>query len=68
MSFKNIDNFIKIVNSTIDNGNINLLEKAIKKYQNTIPNKYIKCAKVILDELLIEKMDSLILNSNTLIF
>jgi hypothetical protein len=68
MNFKHIDTFIKIVNKTIDNGNINLLEKAIKKYQNTIPNKYIKCAKVILDELLIEKMEILMVNSNKLIF
>jgi hypothetical protein len=68
MNFKHIDNFVKIVNRTIDNGNINLLEKAIKKYQNIIPNKYIKCAKVILDELLVEKMESLIVNSNSLIF
>jgi hypothetical protein len=68
MNFKHIDTFIKIVNKTIDNGNINLLEKAIKKYQNTIPNKYIKCAWVILDELLIEKMEILMVSSNKLIF
>lgn len=64
MSIKQIDKFIKIVNNTIDNGNVTLLEKAIKKYKNKIPIKYISSANIILDELLVEKMESLLIYTN----
>jgi hypothetical protein len=52
-----VDEFIIIIDNAIDNGNIDNLAKAINYYQNSIPINYIKCAKNILYELLIEKME-----------
>ena len=52
-----VDEFITIIDNAIDNGNIDNLVKAINYYQNSIPINYIKCAKIILYELLIEKME-----------
>ena len=52
-----VDEFITIIDKAIDNGNIDNLAKAINYYQNSIPINYINCAKIILYELLIEKME-----------
>jgi hypothetical protein len=52
-----VDKFITIIDNAIDNGNIDNLVKAINYYQNSIPINYINCAKIILYELLIEKME-----------
>jgi hypothetical protein len=52
-----IDEFITIIDNAIDDGNVDNLAKAINYYQNSIPINYIKSAKIILYELLIEKME-----------
>jgi hypothetical protein len=52
-----IDEFITIITNAIDDGNVDNLVKAINYYQNSIPINYIKSAKIILYELLIEKME-----------
>ena len=52
-----VDEFITIIDKAIDNGNIDNLVKAINYYQNSIPINYIVSAKIILYELLIEKME-----------
>ncbi len=52
-----IDEFITIITNAIDDGNVDNLAKAINYYQNSIPINYIKSAKIILYELLIEKME-----------
>ena len=57
MSIQTIDKFIIIIDNAIDNGNVDNLVKAINYYQNSIPINYINCAKTILYELLIEKME-----------
>lgn len=52
-----VDEFITIIDNAIHNGNIDNLVKAITHYQNSIPINYINSAKIILYELLIEKME-----------
>jgi hypothetical protein len=52
-----VDEFIIIIDKAIDDGNVDILVKAITHYQNSIPINYIKSAKNILYELLIEKME-----------
>jgi hypothetical protein len=52
-----VDEFITIIDKAIDDGNVDILVKAINYYQNRIPINYIKSAKNILYELLIEKME-----------
>ena len=62
MSLIEIDNFINIINKAIDDGNINILMKAITHYENKIPIKYIKTGKTILTELLTEKMETVLIS------
>jgi hypothetical protein len=62
MSIQTIDKFISVINNAIDNGNVDNLVKAINYYQNSIPINYINCAKNILYELLIEKMECVKIN------
>jgi len=57
MSLLDIDEFINIINNAIDDGNVDILVKAITHYQNSIPIYYISTGKNILYELLIEKME-----------
>jgi RNA 3'-terminal phosphate cyclase len=52
-----IDEFIIIIDNAINDGNVDILVKAITHYQNSIPINYINSAKIILYELLIEKME-----------
>ena len=52
-----VDEFITIIDKAIDDGNVDILVKAINYYQNSIPINYISTAKNILYELLIEKME-----------
>jgi hypothetical protein len=52
-----VDEFITIIDNAIDDGNVDNLAKAINYYQNSIPINYINSAKIILYELLIEKME-----------
>lgn len=58
MSIQTIDEFIAIINTTIDYGNIAILTQAITYYENKIPIKYINISKTILYELLIEKLEA----------
>lgn len=62
MSLIEIDNFINIINKAIDDGNINILMKAITHYENKIPIKYITIGKTILTELLTEKMEEVLIS------
>jgi len=59
MTIQDIETFIAIIESAIDKGNINDLEKALKDYGNKIPKNYIANGKSILYELLIEKMEAI---------
>ncbi len=52
-----VDEFITIIDNAINTGNIDNLAKAISHYQNSIPINYINCAKIMLYDLLIEKME-----------
>jgi predicted DNA-binding protein YlxM (UPF0122 family) len=61
MSIREIEEFNIIISSAIDYGNVNSLVKAINDYENKLPINYIMCAKNILYELLIEKIDSLVM-------
>jgi len=63
-SIEDIDNFIEIINTAIDNGDVTILVKAIKDYENSIPTNYITCCKSILYDLLVEKMEATLISSS----
>ena len=64
MSIETIDKFIDIINTAIDSGDIAILVKAIKDYENSIPTNYITCCKSILYDLLVEKMEATLISSS----
>ena len=64
MSIETIDKFIDIINTAIDSGDIAILVKAIKDYENNIPTNYITCCKSILYDLLVEKMEATLISSS----
>lgn len=64
MSIETIDKFIDIINTAIDSGDIAILVKAIKDYENNIPINYITCCKSILYDLLVEKMEATLISSS----
>jgi len=65
MSIQAIDEFIAIINTAIDSGNITILTQAISDYENKIPIKYINISKNILYELLIENLETTCISRST---
>jgi hypothetical protein len=65
ISIQAIDEFIAIINTAIDSGNITSLTQAISDYENKIPIKYINISKNILYELLIENLETTCISRST---
>ena len=53
------DQFLYIIDVAIENGDSNILQEAIKKYQHLISERYIKMAKDMYFQLITEKVEDL---------
>lgn len=53
------DEFLYIIDVAIENGDPNILQQAIKKYQHLISERYIKMAKDMYFQLITEKVEDL---------
>lgn len=58
MSIQAVDEFIAIIDTTINTGNVTTLMQAINYYEDKIPINYINTSKSILYELLLEKLET----------
>lgn len=58
MNIQAVDEFIAIIDTTINTGNVTTLMQAINYYEDKIPINYINTSKSILYELLLEKLET----------
>lgn len=58
MSIQAVDEFIAIIDTTINTGNVTTLMQVINYYEDKIPINYINTSKSILYELLLEKLET----------
>ena len=57
-----IDDFINLIDLSIQTGNINYVYNAIKKYKNLVNETYITWANNIIIELTQESIDTMVIN------
>ena len=55
------EQFLYIVDTAIEQGNPNILQKAIKEYEHKISDRYINMAKTMYQELILEKIEDMII-------